>query len=66
MVESKHQWKAWIYLLPTVILLLIFTLWPIINTVTTAFIYKIEYKPATIQVEAAGEDEYRFYLTNLT
>ena len=64
MVESKHQWKAWIYLLPTVILLLIFTVWPIINTVTTAFIYKVEYKPATIQVETVGEGEYRFFHTN--
>ena len=37
MVESKHQWKAWLYLAPTLALLLIFTLWPIINTVTMAF-----------------------------
>ena len=64
MVESKHQWKAWLYLLPTVILLLIFTVWPIINTVTTAFIYKVEYKPATIQVETVGENEYRFFHVN--
>ena len=64
MVDSKHQWKAWIYLLPTVILLLIFTVWPIINTVTTAFIYKVEYKPATIQVESVGEGEYRFFHVN--
>ncbi|MBR2336113.1 MAG: sugar ABC transporter permease [Clostridia bacterium] len=61
MVESKHPWKAWIYLLPTVILLLIFTVWPIINTVVTAFIYKVEYKPATIQVECVGDEEYRFF-----
>lgn len=32
MVESKHKWKAWLYLLPAIILLLIFTVWPIINT----------------------------------
>ena len=60
MVDSKHQWKAWLYLLPAIILLLIFTVWPIINTVTTAFIYKEEYKPASIQIENAGEDAYRF------
>lgn len=64
MVDSKHQWKAWIYLLPTVILLLIFTVWPIINTVTTAFIYKVEYKPATIQVESVENEEYRFFYIN--
>ncbi len=31
------QWKAWLYLLPAIILLLIFTVWPIINTVKMAF-----------------------------
>lgn len=63
MVDSKHQWKAWIYLLPAIILLLIFTVWPIINTVVTAFIYDIEYGLAAVQVEAVdgAEGEYRFY-----
>ena len=37
MVESKHSWKAWIYLSPAIVLLLIFTVWPIINTVYMAF-----------------------------
>ena len=37
MVDSKHQWKAWLYLLPAIILLLIFTVWPILNTVRMAF-----------------------------
>ncbi len=37
MVENKHQWKAWLYLLPAIILLLVFTVWPIINTVAMAF-----------------------------
>ncbi len=38
MVESRHPWKAWIYLAPAVILLLVFTGWPIINTVRMAFL----------------------------
>ena len=33
MVDSKHQWKAWLYLSPAIVLLLIFTAWPIFNTV---------------------------------
>ena len=33
MVDSKHQWKAWLYLSPAIVLLLIFTVWPIFNTV---------------------------------
>ena len=33
MVDSKQQWKAWLYLSPALVLLLVFTVWPIINTV---------------------------------
>ena len=38
MVESKHSWTAWIYLSPAIVLLLIFTVWPIINTLRMAFL----------------------------
>ena len=38
MVDSKQQWKAWLYLAPAIVLLLIFTLWPIVNTVRMAFL----------------------------
>ena len=37
MVDNKQQWKAWLYLAPAIVLLLIFTVWPIINTVRLAF-----------------------------
>lgn len=33
-----EKWKAWIYLLPAIVLLLIFTVYPIFNTVGTAFV----------------------------
>ena len=64
MVDSKHQWKAWLYLLPAIILLIVFTVWPIINTVTTAFIYKLEYKAASIQAQSVGEEEYNFFFVD--
>ena len=38
MVDSKQQWKAWLYLSPAIVLLLIFTVWPIFNTVRMAFL----------------------------
>jgi len=38
MVESKHKWKAWLYLAPAIVLLLVFTVWPIINTLRMAFL----------------------------
>ncbi len=37
MVDSKQQWKAWLYLAPAIVLLLVFTVWPIINTVLMSF-----------------------------
>ena len=38
MVDNKQQWKAWLYLSPAIALLLVFTVWPIINTVRMAFL----------------------------
>ena len=38
MVDSKRQWKAWIYLAPAIILLLVFTAWPIVNTLRMSFL----------------------------
>ena len=58
MVESKHQWKAWLYLAPAIVLLLIFTLWPIINTVAMAF--RVDY-----DINAAiGGKEFEFGFAN--
>ena len=37
MVDNKQQWKAWLYLSPAIVVLLVFTLWPIVNTVIMAF-----------------------------
>ncbi len=33
-----EKWKGWVYLLPCMILILVFTVWPIINTVRMAFL----------------------------
>ena len=38
MVDNKQQWKAWLYLSPAIVLLLVFTVWPIFNTVRMAFL----------------------------
>ncbi|MBQ8495699.1 MAG: sugar ABC transporter permease [Clostridia bacterium] len=38
MVENKQQWKAWLYLSPAIVLLLVFTVWPIFNTLRMAFL----------------------------
>jgi multiple sugar transport system permease protein len=38
MVDNKHQWKAWAYLAPALILLTIFSFYPLINTFIIAFL----------------------------
>ena len=52
MVDSKHQWKAWLYLAPAIVLLLVFTVWPIINTVRLAFLNNYNSLAAVNQEEA--------------
>ena len=72
MVESKHILKAWLYLSPAIVLLLIFTVWPIINTVRMAFLDNYSTSAAVGgQVFSFGFDnfkqviEYKNFLTCL-
>ena len=58
MVESKHQWKAWLYLSPAIILLLVFTVWPIFNTVRMAFLENYS------GLKAAAGAQFEFGLGN--
>ena len=60
MVDSKHQWKAWIYLAPAIALLLVFTVWPIVNTVRMAFLENYS------GLKAAGGQAFAFGLGNFT
>ena len=59
MVESKHPWKAWIYLAPAIALLLVFTVWPIINTVRMAF-----WDDYSIMKDIGGSLEFKFGIKN--
>ena len=58
MVDNKQQWKAWVYLSPAIVLLLVFTLWPIINTVRMAFLEGYR------SLEAAGGASFEFGIGN--
>ena len=37
-VASKNNWKAWIYLAPVLVLLVVFLLYPLINTIAISFL----------------------------
>lgn len=58
MVESKQKWKAWLYLSPAIILLLVFTVWPIFNTVRMAFLEGYS------GLKAAGGQVFSFGVSN--
>ena len=60
MVESKHKWKAWLYLAPAMVLLLIFTVWPIINTLRIAFLDGYN------MLGEVGGETYTFGIKNFT
>lgn len=60
MVDNKQQWKAWVYLAPTIALLLVFTVWPIINTVRMAFLENYS------GLKAAGGMVFEFGIGNFT
>ena len=57
-IDNFDKWKAWIYLLPAIILLCIFTVWPIINTVRMSFLedYNV--------MKAIGGKTYEFGFSN--
>ena len=36
--KGRNGWKGWLYLSPAIVILLLFTVWPIVNTVRIAFL----------------------------
>ena len=42
-MESKNNWKAWLYLAPALILMAVFTFYPLINTVLISFLKDYNY-----------------------
>ena len=58
MVDSKNQWKAWLYLSPAIVLLLVFTVWPIFNTLRMAFL--VDYG----NMSAIGGQSFEFGIKN--
>ncbi len=59
MVESKHKWKAWLYLAPAIVLLLVFTVWPIFNTLRMAF-----WDDYSIMKDLGGDLEFKLGIKN--
>lgn len=58
MVDGKRQWKAWLYLAPAILLLLVFTVWPIFNTVRMSLLENYS------GLKAAGGQTFAFGIGN--
>ena len=37
-MENKNSWKGWLYLLPALVILAVFTFYPLINTFYLSFL----------------------------
>ena len=57
-LKKFDRWKGWIYLAPAIVLLLIFTGWPIVNTVRMAFLND------SSSMGAAGGQIFQFGIKN--
>lgn len=60
MDKKKNQWKAWLYLLPTIALLLVFTVWPIINTIRMSVLVDFN------AMKEVGGATFKFGFTNFS
>ena len=58
------KWKAWVYLAPCIILLLIFTVWPIFNTLRMAFLDGYNTSDENLWNKVGGEYPFAFGIQN--
>ncbi len=56
--KKFDKWKAWLYLAPTLVLLGIFTIWPIFNTVKMAFTVYWDPDAPIYELDENGEKIY--------
>ncbi len=43
-MEKKNNWKAWVYLAPALILMALFTFFPLLNTILISFLENYDYR----------------------
>lgn len=43
-METKNNWKGWLYLMPALLLLGLFTLYPLLNTIFVSFLKNYDYR----------------------
>ena len=58
MNKKKNQWKAWLYLLPALIILAVFTVWPIIGTIRMSLLKNFD------NLKEIGGETFEFGFAN--
>ena len=57
-MKKKNQWKAWLYLLPALLIIAVFTVWPIINTIRMSLLKNYD------DLKAIGGMTFEFGFSN--
>ena len=63
-METKNNWKAWLYLAPALVLMAIFTFYPLFNTFTIAFLENYDYLSGESVVESILKEDGGLTLRN--
>lgn len=63
-MESKNNWKAWLYLAPALILMLIFTFYPLVNTFIISFLKDYDYYSNESVIHAIFKEDGGLTLKN--
>ena len=64
-METKNNWKAWLYLAPALILMCIFTFYPLINTFTIAFLKNYDYLSGESVIQSIFKEDGGLTLKNI-
>lgn len=64
-METKNNWKAWLYLAPALILMCIFTFYPLINTFMIAFLENYDYLSGESVIQSIFKEDGGLTLKNI-
>ena len=64
-METKNNWKAWLYLAPALIMMCIFTFYPLLNTFTIAFLKNYDYLSGESVIHSIFKEDGGLTLRNI-
>lgn len=64
-METKNNWKAWLYLAPALILMCIFTFYPLFNTFIIAFLKNYDYASGESVIQSIFKEDGGLTFNNI-